>query len=71
VFGHSRFLGGSSEGILQGLKPAYLCGGVRPKAKALGYLEAKEEADSFAALRNDKQRKQATAKCGDSSLREE
>ena len=31
----------SQEDVPQGLKPRDLCGAGRPKAKALGYLEAK------------------------------
>jgi hypothetical protein len=61
-----RFFGfifwlGLERGIPQGLKPFFVWE-ERPKAKALGYLDAttkaiaKATADSFAALRNDNQK---------------
>jgi hypothetical protein len=60
------------EGIPQGLKPRCICVAERPKAEALGYLEATARAtatatttttvtaDFSAALRNDKQEDRAT-----------
>ena len=58
-------VGVGKEGIPQGLQsPFFFVVAERPKAEALGYLEAKTtaKADSSAALRNDKQKGQATAK---------
>jgi hypothetical protein len=61
------------EGIPQGLKPLSSSFVERPKAEALGYLEAKAEhhaywmkrdckgKDKSRSLRDDKQKEQATA----------
>ena len=61
------------EAIPQGLKPLFCCGGQRPKAEALGYLEAKATttAKAIKATATATPTATAKAKCGDSSLRSE
>jgi hypothetical protein len=50
-------IGGGQEGIPQGLKPLFLCLLERPKAKALGYLDAKATATAKSKSKsNDRSR---------------
>jgi hypothetical protein len=54
--GTSHGLTGSQGGIPSGLKPLFIEAGMRPKAEALGYLDARAKANARAKEQADSQR---------------